>query len=94
MCSSDLERARIVAVDARRRLQRAIRVDMNKRIEGGLELLDAFERRRHQLGRADLPRMNERGQLTGRREEKILRHGSPQPTGASVTLAQPTATPA
>ena len=77
------EGPRVVPVDPRPLPQCAIRVDVDERIEGGLELLDPLERGGHQLGRADLPGMHERGQLGGGPEEKVLRHRSAQPTGAS-----------
>ena len=62
------ERPRIVPVYLGRCLQRALSVDVNERVDGGLELLDAFERGGHKLGRADLSGMNQRRQLTGRPE--------------------------
>ena len=67
------KRPRIVPADLRGGLERALGVDVNERIEAGLELLDALERSRDQLGRADLPAVNERGELAGRPEEKVVR---------------------
>jgi hypothetical protein len=69
------KRARIVLRDPLGRRQGALRVDVDERVQRGLKLLDALERRGHQLGRADLPAANERRELRSRPGEKLSTHG-------------------
>ena len=69
------ERSRIVGADGLRRGHGTLGIDVGEGVDGRLKRLDPLERRGDQLGRADLTRMNQRGQLRRGFEEQLGHRG-------------------
>ena len=56
--------------------ERAVGVDLDERVDGRLERLDALQRRRRHLARAQLPAAHVRGEIAHRHEHEV-----PHPPG-------------